>query len=112
MWPQFWSLISFFSLYLHRVLSSLCFFFFNDTAPTEIYTLSLHDALPISTLGNIWVVKSTDGGKSWSKPVVVSPVVDIIPVADTAFRNNSYPAADVAPNRSEERRVGKGCRSR
>src|SRR5207253_11477800 len=29
----------------------LCFlfFFFNDPAPTEIYTLSLHDALPIST---------------------------------------------------------------
>src|SRR5438105_15871820 len=26
------------------------FFFFNDTAPTEIYTLSLHDALPISTV--------------------------------------------------------------
>src|SRR5215813_3576097 len=29
------------------VLSLLCFFFFNDTATTEIYTLSLHDALPI-----------------------------------------------------------------
>src|SRR5258707_2451762 len=27
------------------------FFFFNDTATTEIYTLSLHDALPISTPG-------------------------------------------------------------
>src|SRR3712207_7805147 len=26
---------------------SLCSFFFNDTATTEIYTLSLHDALPI-----------------------------------------------------------------
>src|SRR5439155_24614873 len=26
----------------------MIFFFFNDTAPTEIYTLSLHDALPIS----------------------------------------------------------------
>src|SRR5437016_14662234 len=26
---------------------SLLFFFFNDTATTEIYTLSLHDALPI-----------------------------------------------------------------
>src|SRR6266536_6273241 len=26
----------------------IIFFFFNDTAPTEIYTLSLHDALPIS----------------------------------------------------------------
>src|SRR5437764_5881348 len=28
-------------------LLSFFFFFFNDTAPTEIYTLSLHDALPI-----------------------------------------------------------------
>src|SRR5438034_3758990 len=28
----------------------LLFFFFNAPAPTEIYTLSLHDALPISTL--------------------------------------------------------------
>src|SRR3982751_7143298 len=27
---------------------SVLFFFFNDTATTEIYTLSLHDALPIS----------------------------------------------------------------
>src|SRR3954467_5084175 len=37
----------------NAVLYSLChffvFFFFNDTATTEIYTLSLHDALPIST---------------------------------------------------------------
>src|SRR5256886_759276 len=29
------------------------FFFFNDTATTEIYTLSLHDALPISYLPNV-----------------------------------------------------------
>src|SRR5437868_13443685 len=28
-------------------LSIILFFFFNDTATTEIYTLSLHDALPI-----------------------------------------------------------------
>src|SRR4051795_10869129 len=28
-------------------VSFFCFFFFNDTATTEIYTLSLHDALPI-----------------------------------------------------------------
>src|SRR2546422_8428003 len=28
---------------------ALSFFFFNDTATTEIYTLSLHDALPISS---------------------------------------------------------------
>src|SRR3712207_8672400 len=29
----------------------MIFFFFNDTATTEIYTLSLHDALPISRMG-------------------------------------------------------------
>src|SRR5437867_12808019 len=38
--------------YFHLLLSPLdlffFFFFFNDPAPTEIYTLSLHDALPIS----------------------------------------------------------------
>src|ERR1035441_11056302 len=33
--------------HLHSDVLSL-FFFFNDTATTEIYTLSLHDALPIS----------------------------------------------------------------
>src|SRR5260221_2775497 len=37
------------TLYLFRILLLLVifFFFFNDTATTEIYTLSLHDALPI-----------------------------------------------------------------
>src|SRR2546425_12973837 len=39
----------FFFLYTNSVLSFF-FFFFNDTATTEIYTLSLHDALPISTI--------------------------------------------------------------
>src|SRR5256885_10162091 len=34
-----------------RCLSSFFFFFFNDTATTEIYTLSLHDALPICRVG-------------------------------------------------------------
>src|SRR5688572_31091381 len=33
---------------MYAVTSYLIFFFFNDTATTEIYTLSLHDALPIS----------------------------------------------------------------
>src|SRR5689334_23459499 len=35
---------------LRSLLPSLLFFFFNDTATTEIYTLSLHDALPISSV--------------------------------------------------------------
>src|SRR2546426_9084424 len=37
-------------LYIIRSLLILLFFFFNDTATTEIYTLSLHDALPICGL--------------------------------------------------------------
>src|SRR5207237_8910219 len=35
------------SLSTITLFSFLSFFFFNDTATTEIYTLSLHDALPI-----------------------------------------------------------------
>src|SRR5260370_612330 len=44
-------------LLLEKKNTNLCnvllflFFFFNDTATTEIYTLSLHDALPISVDG-------------------------------------------------------------
>src|SRR2546427_12767172 len=37
-----------FSTILFCSMVSFIFFFFNDTATTEIYTLSLHDALPIS----------------------------------------------------------------
>src|SRR3712207_9144163 len=37
------------------MISHLPFFFFNDTATTEIYTLSLHDALPICAVpGQLW----------------------------------------------------------
>lgn len=52
----------------------------------------------LATLDSIYMVKSSDGGATWSKPVAVSQLVDIIPVANTAFRNNSYPGATVAPN--------------
>src|SRR5256885_8017656 len=34
-------------IHLNQCVSLYNFFFFNDTATTEIYTLSLHDALPI-----------------------------------------------------------------
>ena len=42
-----------------------CFFFFNDTATTEIYTLSLHDALPIS---KVPARKSKHQSKNKSNP--------------------------------------------
>src|SRR5712664_4977087 len=35
------------------------FFFFNDTATTEIYTLSLHDALPIWASVRPWAIRVT-----------------------------------------------------
>src|SRR2546430_17294968 len=56
------------------VMSLFCgtfFFFFNDTATTEIYTLSLHDALPI------WQVMKT------GEPLVIEdasthPLMDVV----------------------------------
>src|SRR5271169_7077164 len=39
---------------LANFVSGFFFFFFNDTATTEIYTLSLHDALPISPSRHLW----------------------------------------------------------
>src|SRR3712207_7645943 len=41
----------------------LFFFFFNDTATTEIYTLSLHDALPISVDGRRRGARVADQGR-------------------------------------------------
>src|SRR2546430_9167430 len=49
------------------------FFFFNDTATTEIYTLSLHDALPISC--------DCAGGAADCPIVVSSPNADSLPCA-------------------------------
>src|SRR2546429_4889406 len=64
------------------------FFFFNDTATTEIYTLSLHDALPCPGIGPIWARRSRSGtyrgnmtfinrrvpavGRKWFTPVCTS----------------------------------------
>src|SRR5256885_13496621 len=41
--------------------SFIIFFFFNDTATTEIYTLSLHDALPISDPGTVATAHARHG---------------------------------------------------
>src|SRR5260221_7184901 len=59
------------------------FFFFNDTATTEIYTLSLHDALPIST--------STTDCWRWP-PMIYLPFGRVL----------SYPERQINHWRSEE----------
>src|SRR2546430_16384016 len=50
---------------------ALFFFFFNDTATTEIYTLSLHDALPIWRRGGAsrsWAEAATTRNRKGVKP--------------------------------------------
>src|SRR5256885_13769254 len=52
-----------------RTLVVFLFFFFNDTATTEIYTLSLHDALPISRPGTGVVADEQRGVKAVFDPL-------------------------------------------
>src|SRR2546430_11008566 len=63
------------------------FFFFNDTATTEIYTLSLHDALPI------WVTLF-DG--------LFHPDNPYLPKLDFTFRTLALRMRDAQCERSEE----------
>src|SRR5436305_14302506 len=59
-------------------LCSYHFFFFNDTATTEIYTLSLHDALPISRREWRWK------GPEYSCP---GPFLCVRTLSITAYRS-------------------------
>jgi hypothetical protein len=52
----------------------------------------------LASLNSTYMVKSTDGGATWSKPLSVSTLADIPGIRNTAFRVNSYPAAAAAPN--------------
>src|SRR5438445_2948030 len=45
--------------------SILCFFFFNDPPTTELYTLSLHDALPISFFTESRVSAKSFSWRAW-----------------------------------------------
>src|SRR5687768_17896545 len=66
-------------LHTYILITIALFFFFNDTATTEIYTLSLHDALPISmpepidaaaiTQGREVGRHSAEGLVDWTTPI-------------------------------------------
>ena len=49
----------------------VCVLFFNDTATTEIYTLSLHDALPISVLIGVGAAAAITAGVIMMSPVEI-----------------------------------------
>src|SRR5256885_11531858 len=65
------------------------FFFFNDTATTEIYPLSLHDALPISVIvaGAVRPVHAVGGGP-WARRGSVRPM-PVASVADAGDRKST-----------------------
>src|SRR3989449_6882029 len=58
----------------HVQFTILFFFFFNDTATTEIYTLSLHDALPICALPALELVDFRFGGTPTAADAVADGV--------------------------------------
>src|SRR5258705_6039602 len=63
------------------------FFFFNDTATTEIYTLSLHDALPISGVtAPPWLM----GGETFTDGVTVLGVPTLTSDRKSTRLNSSH----------------------
>src|SRR6266542_6753190 len=99
-----------------RLVWLLLFFFFNDTATTGIYTLSLHDALPISTYRRCGSEKSaahpessrrTSDGSSCS---TAASSRSRTAIGSRSWRRSHRSRLTRAG--SEERRVGKECRSR
>src|SRR5438874_12262075 len=95
------------SLYFYFVL--FFFFFFNDTATTEIYTLSLHDALPIFNAGNGGFLHCIQMDTSVNAAnQVVSVGADIAFDADpkffaclVRFESSSVPTTQSEPNRQK-----------
>src|SRR5215475_883884 len=73
------------------VLSVVFFFFFNDTATTEIYTLSLHDALPI-----LWLFVMLH--VTWSKPGLPTPPVPAKPKRHRAKAPKTFEGLTTKPH--------------
>jgi len=67
-------------------------------APDGALYVFFEGATRLSSLNSTYVVKSTDGGTTWGKPVAISQLTDQMELADSLFRVNSFPAAAVAPN--------------
>lgn len=67
-------------------------------APDGTVYVIFEGATRLATLDSTYILKSTDGGETWSQPVAISTLQDIVPPANTAFRVNSFPAGAVGPN--------------
>src|ERR1035437_8005330 len=87
-----------------RAILLFFFFFFNDTATTEIYTLSLHDALPISPVGSDLLPAGREPGQAGLLPggvdgaaIILGLLLEILRIAQLAqlaggIRHTQQPA--------------------
>src|SRR5688572_33450840 len=78
------------SLSISLSSSHFFFFFFNDTATTEIYTLSLHDALPIFDLDDLPVREHHPHRLHEAVPFVVVPEIVHIEDRKSTRLNSSH----------------------
>src|SRR3712207_9251791 len=76
-----------------ELLRNMRFFFFNDTATTEIYTLSLHDALPIYR---------SCGRRTRSSPGIAAATSDEVAPQRRCQGRTSGAARNLGRSRSEE----------
>src|SRR5207245_10855106 len=76
-------------LFCAFAFSIFSFFFFNDTATSEIYTLSLHDALPIYALARLAVDDRVEENDRARRIVVPDVVVHLLEVDRKSTRLNS-----------------------
>src|SRR2546421_10719051 len=89
------------------------FFFFNDTATTEIYTLSLHDALPILLAASVLEHSLKSEREQALVPTAeFDEAMEALSGAAHAAYRRLVDHPGLVAYRSEERRVGKECRSR
>ncbi len=54
----------------------------------------------LASLDSTYIVKSTDGGATFGKPVKIADLQEVIPLANTVFRVNSFPAGAAASDGS------------
>src|SRR6266516_4906577 len=93
-----------------HILTFFCFFF-NDTAPTEIYTLSLHDALPISPVWfNVGAEESPQCSACFILSVddTMSSILNWYVEEGTIFKGGSGSGINLSPLRSSKEQLHGG----
>src|SRR2546425_7567405 len=87
------------------------FFFFNDTATTEIYTLSLHDALPISRCAGTRISGETFSVDHDTLTGASNPATSRLYELTSGFVTAQYPSAWRSSPPTYQRPVSESCRA-